>query len=133
MCGDREGGDGDDGACNRQCARQCAPIGHRHAALQLPLHEQLPHAAAQKANIQVRVVVCFSAHNMVTVAQKLKPRLVIADNDASGTGERVAIQIGAPYWMSETVGNDFNDDHKQRGLFAVSNDLRKLFIRRVNA
>jgi len=90
-------------------------------------------AAAQKANIQVRVVVCFSAHNMVTVSHKLKPRLVIADNDASGTGERVAIQIGAPYWMSETVGNDFNDDHKQRGLFAVSNDLRKLFIRRVNA
>ena len=26
-------------------------------------------AAAQKANIQVRVVVCFSAHNMVTVSQ----------------------------------------------------------------
>ena len=40
-----------------------------------------------------------------------------ADNDKSGTGEKVAKESGKKYYMSPIVGNDINDDHIQLGLF----------------
>lgn len=63
--------------------------------------------------------VCFSAGNMKKVAESLKPDsgIVIADNDESKTGERVAQEIGWPYWMSDQVGEDANDYHQRVGLF----------------
>lgn len=67
--------------------------------------------------------VCFSAGNMAKVAANLSGGVVVADNDKSGTGERVAREIGWPYWMSDVVGEDFNDAHKRMGLFAVSQSL----------
>lgn len=67
--------------------------------------------------------VCFSAGNMAKVAANLSGGVVVADNDKSGTGERVAREIGWPYWMSDKVGEDFNDAHKRMGLFAVSQSL----------
>lgn len=67
--------------------------------------------------------VCFSAGNMAKVAANLSCGVVVADNDKSGTGERVAREIGWPYWMSDVVGEDFNDAHKRMGLFAVSQSL----------
>jgi len=85
-------------------------------------------SACQSAKISATIKVCFSAQNMVVVAQKIKPDLVIADNDVSQTGKKTAEKIGAPYWISSTVGNDFNDDYLSRGLFAVSNDLKRLFL-----
>jgi putative DNA primase/helicase len=42
---------------------------------------------------------------------------VIADNDESGTGERVAKESGLKYWMSDKVGEDFNDFHQRNHLF----------------
>lgn len=71
--------------------------------------------------------VCFSAGNMKKVASALPMGLAIADNDASGTGERIAKEIGWPYWMSDVVGEDFNDAHRRLGLFQLSQGLtRKL-------
>lgn len=67
--------------------------------------------------------VCFSAGNMAKVAANLCGGVVVADNDKSGTGERVAREIGWPYWMSDVVGEDFNDAHKRMGLFAASQSL----------
>jgi putative DNA primase/helicase len=67
--------------------------------------------------------VCFSAGNMAKVAASLPSGFVIADNDKSGTGERVAREIGWPYWMSEKVGEDFNDCHQRIGLFAIGQTL----------
>jgi putative DNA primase/helicase len=69
--------------------------------------------------------VCFSAGNMKRVAEG-KRGLVIADNDASGTGERVAKEIGWPYWMSEQVGEDANDFHMRVGLFKFTQSLTPL-------
>ena len=69
--------------------------------------------------------VCFSAGNMVKVAASLSSGFVVADNDASGTGERVAKEIGWPYWMSETVGEDADDALKRLGLFKFSQSLVK--------
>jgi phage/plasmid primase-like uncharacterized protein len=67
--------------------------------------------------------VCFSASNMVKVAANLPGGVVVADNDKSGTGERVARDIGWPYWMSDKVGEDFNDAHIRLGLFSVGQSL----------
>jgi putative DNA primase/helicase len=72
--------------------------------------------------------VCFSAGNMVKVAAALPAGLVIADNDESGTGERVAKQIGWPYWMSDTPKEDANDCHRRAGLFRFSQSLTKSLV-----
>ena len=53
------------------------------------------------------------------------PGIIVADNDESGTGERVAKEIGWKYWMSDKVGEDFNDTHQRLGLFSVSQSLQK--------
>lgn len=71
--------------------------------------------------------VCFSAGNMKKIASAIdKPGVVVADNDASATGERVAREIGWPFWMSDQVGEDFNDAHRRLGLFKVAFSLARL-------
>lgn len=83
-------------------------------------------AAAQALKHQWKIHVCFSANNLVTVAKRLKPGLVVADNDKSGTGERVAKATGWRYWMSDTEGEDFNDTHKRAGLHQAAQSLWEL-------
>jgi putative DNA primase/helicase len=51
--------------------------------------------------------------------------MVVADNDESGTGERIAKQTGLPYWMSDRVGEDANDYHQRVGLFKFTQSLNK--------
>ena len=70
--------------------------------------------------------VCFSAGNMKKVAANLPGGYVIADNDASRTGQNTAEQIGWPYWMPDTVGFDANDTHQRDGLFRFSQSLGKV-------
>ena len=70
--------------------------------------------------------VCFSAGNMKKIAADLEPGLVVADNDASGTGERVAKEIGWKYWMSDVVGEDANDTHVRLGNFGFGQSLLKV-------
>ena len=71
--------------------------------------------------------VCFSAGNMKKIASAIdKPGIVVADNDESKTGERVAQEIGWPYWMSDVVGEDYNDAHQRLGLFKVAQPLARL-------
>jgi phage/plasmid primase-like uncharacterized protein len=74
--------------------------------------------------------VTFSAGNMKKVAQRLPQGLVIADNDASGTGERVAREIGWPYWMSDSVGEDPNDYAQRCGVFALAMGIKRLMLAR---
>ena len=66
--------------------------------------------------------ICFSAGNMLKIAATLPGGYVIADNDVSGTGERVAREIGWPYWMSPEVG-DCNDHHLREGLFKTGQSI----------
>lgn len=81
--------------------------------------------------MRYRIHITFSAQNMVKVAAKHGDGYVVADNDKSGTGERVAKQIGLPYWMSDTVGEDFNDFHRRVKLFGASQELRKFLSNRL--
>ncbi len=93
--------------------------------------------SAQQAlrNLKVAYVlhVTFSAGNMKKVAEHLPGGLVLADNDASGTGERVAREIGWPYWMSDVVGEDANDYAQRAGGFALAMGIKKAMNQRMRA
>jgi phage/plasmid primase-like uncharacterized protein len=85
------------------------------------------HAALRSAGLKASVVVCFSASNMIAVADQIKgQRYIFADNDESKTGEKSAIQTELPWTMADTVGFDANDLHKKSGLFAVMGKIMAL-------
>lgn len=73
-----------------------------------------------------RLFVCFSAGNLGKVAATLPRGLCVADNDASGTGEKVAKETGWRYFMPPEVGQDFNDWHIATSLFKCSQALRSV-------
>lgn len=70
--------------------------------------------------------ICFSAGNLLRVSKSHPSAFIVADNDESKTGEKVAIESGCKWWMPETVGYDFNDLHKEVGTFKASQILRKV-------
>jgi len=74
--------------------------------------------------------VCFSAGNMAKVAAGLEPGLLIADNDASGTGQRVAEESGWKYWLSDRIKEDANDFHQRVGLFQFTQSLTRSMLGR---
>lgn len=76
--------------------------------------------------LRYRIHITFSAGNMVKVAAKHHAGLVVADNDASGTGERAALETGFPYYLPEA--GDFNDQHKKDGTLRASQNLRKWLV-----
>jgi hypothetical protein len=39
-----------------------------------------------------------------------------------------AKETGKPYWLSKTIGNDFNDDHRLHGTFKMSQILKKALL-----
>lgn len=84
--------------------------------------------ALKNMKISYCLHVCFSAGNMVKITAGLPGGYIVADNDASGTGERVAKQIGWPYWMPPEVGMDANDWQQKVGIFRFSQDIRKLLL-----
>jgi putative DNA primase/helicase len=71
--------------------------------------------------VQCRVHACFSAGNLQRMAKR---GFVVADNDESKTGEKVAQATGLPYYMPSEKGWDFNDYHQSRGTFAAGMELR---------
>lgn len=76
--------------------------------------------ALRSVGLPASVVVCFSASNLVAVADQIKgKRYIFADNDESKTGEKTAMQTGLPWIMSDTVSWDANDLHLKDSLFAV--------------
>lgn len=89
-------------------------------------------ASAQRSvGMPASVLVTFSDSNMVHVAPMVQGRcMVYADNDKSGAGERAAKETGLPYCMSDTVGNDANDDHQSIGLIAVAKKIMEVRMRR---
>ena len=83
--------------------------------------------AAMKALKRRYTLYCtFSAGNMLKVAATLPGGFIVADCDASRTGQNTAEQIGWPTWMPDTVGMDANDVHQRDGLFKFSQSLGKV-------
>ena len=83
--------------------------------------------AARQLRLNSSVLICFSDSNMVHVASLLTKgkRIVFADNDRSGAGEKAARDSGLPYCMSDIEGEDANDLHKRAGLVPVCALLMK--------
>jgi putative DNA primase/helicase len=79
-------------------------------------------------SMRYTIHVCFSASNMKDIARSIPNGIVIADNDPSHVGESVAIETSKPYWISDAVGEDFNDYHIRVGLFKASQALKKTLI-----
>lgn len=72
------------------------------------------------------VLVCFSDSNLVHVAPQIPGRkIVFADNDKSGAGERAAKATELSYCMAPTLGDDANDMHQRDGLFALCSLMQK--------
>ncbi len=83
------------------------------------------HAAAKQ---RLTVHVCFSAGNLTLMAKQAGNGIVVADNDPSGTGEKAAQATGLSCYMPPTVGQDFNDLHRELGLFKAAMTLNE-FLR----
>ena len=82
-----------------------------------------------KANsMRYTIHVCFSASNMKEICRSIPNGIVIADNDPNHVGEAVAIETSKPYWLSDAVGEDFNDYHMRVGLFKASQGLKKTLV-----
>jgi putative DNA primase/helicase len=81
-----------------------------------------------KMNIPHTIYICFSASNMELIARHIGQGIIIADNDPNGVGEAVAEKTGQPYWISETIGEDFNDYHQRVGNFKASQSLKKVLL-----
>ena len=88
------------------------------------------HRAAAALKAHCCVLVCFSAHNLVRIAKTLQKAVIVADNDVSGAGERAAKETSFPYWLSQGVGEDFNDYSRRVPLFVSSQALRGLIYAR---
>lgn len=86
-------------------------------------------AATLKLPYTIRV--CFSAGNMGKVAKLHDNPILIADNDSSGTGERVAIESGKRYYIPPIVDTDVNDECNQTSYFIVSQKIKKMLYSRL--
>ena len=82
-------------------------------------------AILQSLKISYTIFVTFSASNLLRFAKRIDG-FVIADNDASLTGEKAAIDSGRRYWMPSVIGHDINDHHLQHGAFKTAQEIRKL-------
>jgi putative DNA primase/helicase len=69
------------------------------------------------------VIVCFSAGNLKNVAKDYPGAVVVADNDASETGENEAKKTGLKYILIPEVGMDANDFANEYGLEELANLL----------
>jgi putative DNA primase/helicase len=82
------------------------------------------YAALQRLPGPCSIIVCFSAGNLELVAEHFPAALVCADNDESKRGEQAARATGLAWCMPPDVGTDFNDMHRERGVYAVTEILR---------
>lgn len=89
-------------------------------------------AAIKQMRLNASVLVCFSAHNLIVVAERTSGRrYVIADNDPpqrdpekaaqnpGEAGQRAAMATGLGWAAPTTEGMDANDLHVAEGLMAV--------------
>lgn len=81
-------------------------------------------AVMRAMKVRYTIHVCFSAGNLQEVARQVAGGIVVADHDPNGVGERAAQQSGKKYWLSDTVGEDFNDFHQRVGLFKATHSLK---------
>ena len=80
--------------------------------------------ALKAVKARYKIIVCFSAGNILEVAKENRDGIIVADNDT--TGIRVAKATGLPYWVSDVDGEDFNDAELRTGANSAGESLLKL-------
>jgi len=80
----------------------------------------------QANKLECCIYICFSASNLQEVSRQIPSGFVIADNDPNHVGESTAQKTGKAYWISDTVGEDFNDYHIRVGTFRASQSIKPL-------
>ena len=80
--------------------------------------------ALKAVKARYKIIVCFSAGNILEVAKEYRDGIVVADNDS--TGIRVAKATGLPYWVSDVDGEDFNDAELRMGADSAGKSLLEL-------
>lgn len=70
----------------------------------------------------------FSAGNMARFAKHWPQAILVCDNDASGTGQKVGRESGRAFYLPEKEGDDINDEHVKYGLFKCRERLRKFLM-----
>lgn len=78
----------------------------------------------QAIKISHSIIVAFSAGNIANMTKSIKG-FIVADNDKSFTGERVAKESGCRWWMPPAIGHDINDMMLDAGLLKTSLELKK--------
>ena len=90
--------------------------------------------ALKNMKIPYTLHVCFSAGNMVKIADRLPGGFVVADHDkensvtGSRAGHEAAKKIGWPFWMPPDQGMDANDWHLKVGLFKFAQSVTRSLI-----
>lgn len=79
----------------------------------------------EACKVSYKILVTFSAGNLLRFAKRIDG-IVIADNDASKTGEKTAIDSGRKWWMPPVTGFDINDYCLEHGSFKPAMAVRKL-------
>lgn len=85
------------------------------------------HACLMAIKIPAKVHVCFSAGNLQKMASS---GFVIADNDASQTGQNAAQATNLPWYMPDVAGQDFNDEYAHLGKFSAAMKLKQALIKK---
>jgi putative DNA primase/helicase len=80
----------------------------------------------KKSMTRYCIHVCFSAGNLIEVANRFPECVIVADNDPVGV--RSAKKTGKPYWVSPNIGEDFND-YEIRISPSLDKSLLKLIAR----
>lgn len=90
-------------------------------------------AALREMHREAQVVVCFSASNLAHVGRLVKAlrptAYVMADNDKSGAGAKVAEETGLPWTMPPEEEMDANDYHQRHGIRALAKLIREASVR----
>ena len=89
-------------------------------------------AALDAMHDNAQVWVCFSAGNLQYIAERVGgDRIIFADNDESGTGQRVARATGLPWVMSPVLGEDANDFHQRAGVWELIRLMKSAAVLRI--
>lgn len=79
----------------------------------------------EACKVSYKILITFSASNLLRFAKRIDG-IVIADNDASKTGENAAIESSRKWWMPPIVGYDINDYCLAHGTFKPVMAIRNL-------
>ena len=81
--------------------------------------------ALKAVRTRYKLIVCFSAGNILSVSKEHPSAFLVADTDT--TGLSVANQSGLPFWQSDVAGEDFNDTETRIGSRSAGEWLLRVF------